>query len=113
MRHLGTTPMPDDTDEELGPSERIAVLIRHDFLIDDLEALIAAGRAAYLRMRPDDIESVESDVQTADDAIHEIMHASCEDTILEGVPGLRPTASIQTTRDVSEPLDFDDPFAVY
>lgn len=113
MRHQGTTPVPDDTDEEPGPSERIAVLIRHDFLIDDLEALIAAGRAAYLRMRPDDIESVESDVQTADDAIYEIMHASCEDTILEGVPGLRPTASIQTTRDVSEPLDFDDPFAVY
>ncbi|MGW4959419.1 hypothetical protein ACWEPL_19520 [Nonomuraea sp. NPDC004186] len=99
---------------ETESAERIAVLIRHDFLINDREALMAAGRAAYLHVWPDDVEDdAEFDVQTVSRAVYQLMHASGEDTILDDVPGLRPTRSIQLTLDVNEPLDFDDPFSIY
>ncbi|MGW0199285.1 hypothetical protein [Nonomuraea sp. NPDC003201] len=108
----------DDEEEEESAetesAERIAVLIRHDFLINDREALMAAGRAAYLQVWPDDVEDdAEFDVQTVSRAVYQLMHASGEDTILDDVPGLRPTRSVQLTLDVNEPLDFDDPFSIY
>ncbi|MEV6035856.1 hypothetical protein AB0L65_32185 [Nonomuraea sp. NPDC052116] len=104
----------EDDEEEEKSAERIAVLIRHDFLINDREALMAASRAAYLQVRPDDVEDdAEVDVQTVSLAVYQLMHASGEDTILDDVPGLRPTRSVQLTLDVNEPLDFDDPFSIY
>ncbi|MFE3448292.1 hypothetical protein ACFXJ8_05090 [Nonomuraea sp. NPDC059194] len=119
----GTFPFFDDPveedeeeaeSEETEPAERIAVLMRHDFVITDREALMAAGRAAYLRVWPDDIEDdSEFDVQTVDRAVYQLMHASGEDEILYGVPGLKPTRYYKTTLDVAGHLDFDDPFAIY
>lgn len=96
------------------PAERIAVLMRHDFLITDREALIAAGRAAYLEVWPGDIaDDAEFDVQTVGQAVYQLMHASGEDTILGNVQGLRSDRGVQLTLDVTEPLDVDDPFAIY
>ncbi|MFI6482556.1 hypothetical protein ACIBH1_31800 [Nonomuraea sp. NPDC050663] len=107
----------DDWEEDHSdspPAERIAILMRHDFVITDQEALLKAGRAAYLQTWPDDIDDdALFDVQTADRAVYQLLHASGQDQILRDVPGLSPTGGVQATRDVNEPLDFAHPFAVY
>ncbi|GAA1313009.1 hypothetical protein Psi02_68720 [Planotetraspora silvatica] len=104
----------DEDEDEDDSTERIAVLMRHDFLITNREALMAAGRAAYLKAWPADAEDdAAADVQAADRAIYQLMHASGGDRILDDVPGLMPDSSVQVTLYVEEPLDVDDPFAVY
>ncbi|GGS79034.1 hypothetical protein ACFFV7_12900 [Nonomuraea spiralis] len=114
-------PSTDDGDDDVHPAhpeypeftDRIAVLMRHDFAITDREALMAAGRAAYLRIMPDAVEDdAEFDVRTVDSAVYQLMHVSAEDTILDHVPGLRPTASVTRTVEVDGPLDFQAPFAI-
>ncbi|MFI6325083.1 hypothetical protein ACIBG8_46735 [Nonomuraea sp. NPDC050556] len=94
------------------PTEGLAVLRRHDFVITDREALMAAGRAAYLRVWPDDTEKdAASDVHDVNRAIYQLLHAAPDP--LDNIPGLRPGAWVQLTLAATEPLNLDDPFEIY
>jgi hypothetical protein len=58
------------------PSVGISVLQRHDFRIIDEAAVISAGRAAYLRVWPqDDPAAAVADVTSVGRALYQIAHA--------------------------------------
>jgi hypothetical protein len=106
-----------DFDFDLGDfSGVVAVLRRDDYLVTDREALIAAGRAAYLRAWPEDEpDDAAIRVDSVGIALHEMLHAHGDlsaDEVLAQTPGIVPAASTILFAEVAEafdPMD-DDPF---
>lgn len=87
----------DDEDEDLDEragGQVLSVVGRWDFRITDEDAVLAAGRAAYLRAWPDDTqEDAEIRVQQVDGAAAELEHA-------DGLTALDNAAGLELHRDV-------------
>src|SRR5262249_10784313 len=84
----------EDLDEEPEGGQILSVLGRWDFRITDKDAVLAAGRAAYLRAWPDDTqEDAEIRVQQVADAAAELDHA-------DGFTGLDNVAGLELHRNV-------------
>jgi hypothetical protein len=81
----------DDEAEPDGVSmPGITVLLRRDYLVADEAAVLAEGRAAYLRVWPDDDEAAAAaDVRSLGRALYQVAHADGWDK-LEETPGLEP-----------------------
>ena len=85
----------EDLVDELVGGDILSVLGRWDLRITDEDAVLAAGRAAYLRAWPDDTqEDAEIRVQNVGDAAGELVHA-------DGLTGLHAPAGLQLQRDVT------------
>jgi hypothetical protein len=86
---------PDD-DERQGPAEPvvgISVLRREDYRVTDQTAVLAAGRAAYLRVWPEDSpDTAAGQVTHLGVALYEIAHADGWHT-LDRAPGLEKVGS--------------------
>ncbi len=81
----------DDPAEDAPPPPGISVLQRHDYAVTDEAAVLAAGRAAYRRLWPDDDEAAAAaDVDHLGRALYQVAHAEGWDA-LRAVDGLRPT----------------------
>lgn len=75
--------------EEL-PASGLTVLQRHDYAVTDEEAVLTAGRAAYLRVWPDDDEAdAARDVTHLAGALYQLAHADGWGS-LDQAPGLQP-----------------------
>lgn len=88
----------DDDDTSDGdsdaPTSGLSVVRRHDLAVTDEEAVLAAGRAAYLRTWPDDSEAdAIADVTDIGRALYQLGHADGWDA-LNHVAGLQPTAGL-------------------
>ncbi|SES33562.1 hypothetical protein SAMN05216199_2932 [Pedococcus cremeus] len=92
----------DDGDEEEVPEGRmLSVFRRWDLNILDDAAVIAAGRAAYLRAWPDDTEEDAAlRVQDVEMAAGEIIHA-------DGIDALSSTEGLQAVRGATTILQHD------
>jgi hypothetical protein len=113
----------DDSDEhdqdETRPASGVSVLRRHDYRITDEEAVLAAGRAAYLRAWPNDTErDAAVDVTHIGRALYQVAHADSWDS-LDRLDGLRRTGGIIRVIDQAELLSAEpddwpsDLFATY
>lgn len=99
--------------EELPPPvARLRLVRRTDLDVTDLDQVLAAGRAAYLRVWPEDtMEDAATDVDHLGRAIYQLDHAGGP-AELEHVPGLTPRRSVTWILDVSdEPEPSDAPSA--
>lgn len=100
----------DDEEDELAedrPTSGVSVLRRHDFGITDEPTVMAAGRAAYLRVWPDDSEEdAAADVTHLGRALYQIAHARGWDS-LDRVDGLRPLGGVTRVIDQEELLGAD------
>ena len=102
----------DETGEEW-PVEGLSVLQRHDYTVTDFDAVMRAGRQAFLRAWPDDTEEEAArDVTHLGRALYQLAHADglCS---LAGVEGLEPVAGIvgvvrQCQMLGPDPDDWDD-----
>lgn len=87
----------EDYDNEMAeprPTSGLSILRRHDFGVTDEAAVLAAGRAAYLRVWPDDSEEdAAADVTTLGRALYQVAHADGWDS-LHRVDGLRPLGGL-------------------
>jgi len=82
----------DDDEPWPPPGRRLSVESRHEFVVADPEALMAAGRAAYLEVWPDDDEAAAAaDVQDLGRALYQVAHAAGWGEF--EAPGLEPTVS--------------------
>lgn len=99
-----------DAQEQPLPVGRLRIVRRTDFDVTDFAAVLAAGRAAYLRVWPDDTtEDAAADVRDLGQAIYQLEHAGGP-AALEDVPGLAPRRSVSWILDVSdEPEPSSDP----
>lgn len=97
--------------------ERMALLLRRDYLLIDSDALLAAGRAAYSELYPNEpAEAAESDVSHPGRAVYQLLHAYGIDGLdaRAGEAGLFPeggTVWVQGLHPDDETLE-DDPFGV-
>ena len=92
----------DDAEELPPPVARLRLVRRTDFAVTDLDAVLAAGRAAYLRVWPDDTaEDAATDVDHLGRAIYQLEHAAGS-AALEEIPGLAPRRSVTWVLDVSD-----------
>lgn len=98
----------DETGEEdLEPSVGISVLQRQDYRVTNEAAVMSAGRAAYLRVWPEDDEAAAAaDVTHLGRALYQIAHADGWHS-LNGVDGLRPTGGSVRVVDREETLGPD------
>ena len=101
-------------DEPVG-GEILSVVGRWDYRITDEDAVLAAGRAAYLRAWPDDTqEDAEIRVQQVSDAAAELEHAGGL-TELDNAAGLQRHRSVISlvVHDGEDDETFDnDPFGI-
>ncbi|RNL65784.1 hypothetical protein EFK50_01705 [Nocardioides marmoriginsengisoli] len=80
----------DEGDAEEWPVEGISVLQRHDYVVTDEDAVLAAGRQAYLQAWPEDDEAAAAaDVNHVGRALYQVAHAEGWGS-LRKVPGLAP-----------------------
>ena len=100
-----------DEDEELAVGEGLVtgqgltVVRRVDFIADDVEALIEAGRVAYLEDWPDHPRrDAEAFVESVGTAIYQINDARGFDALLD-TDGLTPTAGMTVIHSQENPLD--------
>lgn len=107
MDLTGTAPTlfgPDEDDEDddeppAGTVTRLRVVNQADFAVTDADAVLAAGRAAYRRVWPDDTaEDAEFDVADLGRALYQLQHAGGL-AALEEVPGLEPLSSSMSVLD--------------
>ena len=81
----------DDDGDDGTPPAGVSVVQRHDYAVTDEAAVLSAGRAAYLRVWPDDDEATAARrVGHLGNALYELAHADGWDS-LEDAPGLVPT----------------------
>lgn len=77
-----------DEDAEDWPTTGISVHQRHDYVVTDEDALLAAGRQAYLRVWPDDDEAAAAaDVTYVGRALYQLAHADGWNSLYRA-PGL-------------------------
>ena len=97
---------------------RFSLLVRRDYAVDDLGALLAAGRSAYTEVWPDDpAEAAVADVSTPGRAVYQLIHAHGLDGLAERAEasGLAPfggTVWVQATDEDDDTLEADDPFEI-
>lgn len=99
----------DDEDEPEAVPEGVvvSVLRRHDYVISGPEAQLAAGRAAYLEVWPDDTEAdAAQDVTHLGRALYQVAHAGGWDSLAD-TDGLVPLGGITVAVPQDEPLDLD------
>lgn len=66
----------EEDEGEEWPTSGISVLQRHDYVVTDEDAVLAAGREAYLRVWPDDDETAAAaDVTHVGRALYQLAHA--------------------------------------
>jgi hypothetical protein len=83
-----------DGDEYERPTTGVTVLRRADFAVLDEDAVIEAGRAAYLEVWPEDsAEAAAADVSYLGRALYQIGHARGWDALPE-TAGLRPLGGL-------------------
>lgn len=118
----------DDDDDEADetPARGVSVLRRSDYAVADEEAVMEAGRQAYLRVWPEDgAEAAAADVTHLGRALYQIAHADGWDA-LDEVEGLRPTGGVVLVQPSDELLgadpdqwpedalfDYDDDLLIY
>lgn len=95
--------LDDEDDEELPAAvARLQLVRRTDYAVTDLDAVLAAGRSAYLRVWPDDTaQDAAADVDHLGRAIYQLEHADGP-AGLEDVPGLAPRRATTWVLDVSD-----------
>jgi hypothetical protein len=82
----------DDDAVRAEPKAGITVLQRRDYAVTDEAAVLAAGRAAYLKVWPDDDEAAAAaDVTHLGRALYQAAHAGEGFADLDEMPGLVPT----------------------
>jgi hypothetical protein len=87
---LSDVPADDGDEDEDASTSGITVLLRRDYVVADQAVVLAEGRAAYLRVWPDDDEaSAAADVTSLGRALYQVAHADGWDR-LEDTPGLEP-----------------------
>ena len=105
----------DEDDDESDAGDVLTVVGRWDYRIVDEDAAVAAGRAAYSRVWPDDTEEdATAAVTDAVSAAREIAHGDNWDA-LESTPGLEPIASAASVlrHEGDDWFEVDgDPFAI-
>lgn len=102
-------PWDEEDDEQEPPPEgrTISVVRRGDYVVTDLDAVLASGRAAYLELWPDDSETdAADDVEGLGRALYQVAHAGGWDSLLE-LEGLSPVGGITLVVSQDEPLDED------
>jgi hypothetical protein len=83
----------------------VSVVQRDDYAVTDEEAIIAAGRAAYLRTWPDQAaEDAESRVPGLAEALYEIAHADGW-SALDDTLGIHPMGSAINVSAPDAPID--------
>lgn len=93
----------DDEDDEPLEGEVISVVQRHDYLLTDPDAVMAAGRAAYLEVWPDDGEDeARADVTHLGRALYQLAHAHGWDDL--AADGLEILGGIVGVLTPDEPL---------
>ena len=96
----------------------VGVLVRRDYILDDGDALLTAGREAYAELYPDDPdEAARSDVSHPGRALYQLVHVYGIDGLDERaeLAGLRPrggTVWVQALDDEDAATLVDDPFGV-
>jgi hypothetical protein len=105
----------DDEAEDDEAKSVLSVLGRWDYRVTDAEALITAGRAAYLTAWPEDTE------EDARIRVHDLVSAAAEITHAYGFSSLEETAGLESDRDITAFVMHDgedddafheDPFAI-
>jgi hypothetical protein len=108
-----TVPSLEDKDEDelvhgVDVGEVIGVVSRVDYRITDPAAVLAAGRRAYLDVRPeDDEEDAAADVTDIGQALYQRAHAAGEERAEEALrttPGLRVLGATRWFVEVDEPI---------
>ena len=93
----------DGEDEPEEPASRISVVSRWDLDVLALDVLLAAGREAHRRNRPEETEQdAQVAVSTPEHALHAIAHEAAPDPWLD-VPGLRPVVGARVYLAPEEP----------
>jgi len=83
---------PEDDPEDEPAIPGITVLQRRDYVVTDEAAVLAAGRAAYRSLWPDDDEAAAArDVTHLGRALYQAAHAGDGFDDLNDMPGLAPT----------------------
>jgi hypothetical protein len=104
-----------DGAEDDEPTAVLSVLSRWDFRVTDVDAVIAAGRAAYLTAWPDDTE------EDARVRVQDVVSAAAEITHAHGLSSLHGSAGLEPDHDFTEFVVHDgedddafqaDPFAI-
>jgi hypothetical protein len=89
-------------DEQAGPTAGVSVLSRRDYEVVDHDAVMQAGREAYLRVWPDDDEdAAAADVTHLGRALYQIAHADGWDNI-GSAPGLAPFVGVTLVHRLDE-----------
>ncbi|MEV4177075.1 hypothetical protein [Nonomuraea sp. NPDC049709] len=96
----------------------LSILTRTDYLVDDFDEIIAAGRRAYRSIEPDAGEDeVRAEVSDVTGAIYEILHTN-GDEVPFPFPGARPITGMIWFLEAGEAMSVEyhnhpvDPFAV-
>ncbi|WP_222195176.1 hypothetical protein [Modestobacter italicus] len=106
--------VPDDgaadpgEDDAPGAATEVAVLQRHDLLVTDAAAVLAAGRRARSRTAPDGDETVDAEGADLGRALSQLAAADGWDS-LGDVPGLRSTGRSVLVVGREVPAGVDDP----
>ena len=103
----------EDDDEEGEQQERdqpvevVSVVQRHDYEVVDADAVLAAGRAAYLRVHPDDTDDqAAADVNHLGRALYQLAHADGWGSLAEA-DGLDPIGGVIAATRQATPLGPD------
>ncbi|MGH8824896.1 MAG: hypothetical protein ACRDVN_10510 [Jiangellaceae bacterium] len=105
-------------EEREGAPATIALLVRRDYTIADDDALISAAREAYAELYPDDAEHVAvSDVDSAERALYQLLHAYGVDGLHNraepaGLAARGGTVWLQVLDDDAASTLVEDPFGV-
>ncbi|TAL41483.1 MAG: hypothetical protein EPN91_10530 [Salinibacterium sp.] len=98
----------EDEEEDRSPVSGLSILERRDYEVIDEDAVISAGRLAYLRIWADDTEQdAERDVNHLGSALYQIAHDSGTWRSLDDVEGLRPTGATVLVLPVDTTLGAD------
>ncbi|MCL8250639.1 hypothetical protein AERO_04520 [Aeromicrobium fastidiosum] len=97
----------DDEDEDEEPVAVVSVVQRHDYEVVDADAVMAAGRAAYLRVHPGDTDDEASaDVSHLGRALYQLAHADGWSSLADA-DGIDPIGGIVAVARQATPLGPD------
>lgn len=111
-------PPSSERGADVGELQMFTVLARHDYRIDDLEALLSMGRKAYAQAWPQArVEYAFTNVTNAGRAIYQMLHMWGFDGLTErhqgaGLHAFGGTVWVQPLRPKDASLDSENPFKV-
>ena len=95
------------TEAEAATSTVVSVFQRHDYLVADSEAVLAAGRAAYLKTSPEATpEDAEAEVSDVDLALLHLAHTDGWNNLWQ-LEGLEALGGVTGVVEQDEPLSGD------